>query len=329
MANARPMLRLVLSAITALLLHGAACAQDYPKRPVTLLVAFDAGGSVDRLARGLAQFMPKYLGQPMTVVNRTGAAGQIGTTWFLQQPDDGYTLMVSPATPYLPVNILVTGARYKMSDFTFINAQWTDYTLLAVPKDRPYQTLGQLIDAIKAQPGKLSVSVTFGSVGHITTAVLLKALGLPPDAVRLVTFDGGGPTRMALAGGQVDFSIEQAEGAETIKDLIRPLAVFLDHRVDMFDAPPVNDALKPYHVTIPILNGSIRSLVAPAGFRARHRADFDKLVEAYHRTLDDPAFKSWLKQNKMGDDWTGTEKADQMLNSNFAVMAEYKDLLRN
>src|SRR4029077_2079420 len=94
-----------------------AAAQEWPKRPLTIVVPFDTGGSVDRLARGLANFLPKALGQPVTVVDRQGAGGQIGTTWFLQQPDDGYTLMVTPATPYLPISILVPGAASKPNFF--------------------------------------------------------------------------------------------------------------------------------------------------------------------------------------------------------------------
>ena len=311
-----------------LALMGTAWAQDWPRRPITLVVPFDIGGSVDRLARGLATYLPKELGAPAIVVDRPGAGGQIGTSWFLAQPDDGYTLMVTPATPYLAVDILVAGAKYKLDDFAFINAQWTDYTLLAVPKDRPYQTLSALVDAIRANPGKLSVSVTYGSVGHVTTLVLLQALGLKPDAVRIVTFDGGGATRQALAGGQVDFSIEQAEGAETIKDFVRPLAVFLDHRVEMFDAPPVNEALKSYGIAMPILNGSVRTLVAPVGFRTKHPAEYQKLVDAYHRTLENPEFKAWLSGNRMGDDWVGPEKATEMVTTNFEVMRQYQNLLK-
>src|SRR5579863_9572738 len=91
-----------------------AYAQAWPRRPVTILVPFDVGGSADRLARGFAQYMPKYLGQPLTVVDRAGAGGLIGTTWFLQQPADGYTVMLTPATPFIPVNILVTHAHYTL-----------------------------------------------------------------------------------------------------------------------------------------------------------------------------------------------------------------------
>jgi tripartite-type tricarboxylate transporter receptor subunit TctC len=224
-------------------LVGSATAQEWPKRPITILVPFDVGGSVDRLARGFAEFMPQTLGQPITVVDRVGAGGQIGTTWFLHQPDDGYTVMLTPATPFLPINILVTGARYTLDDFTFVNAQWIDYTVLFTPKDRPFKTTADLIDAIKASPGKLSAGVSFGSVGHLTTLALIKAIGLGPDAVRVVTFDGAGALRTALAGGQVDFSIDQGEGTETIVEFVRPLAVFLDHRVPLFDAPPINEVL--------------------------------------------------------------------------------------
>ena len=78
-----------------------AYAEGWPQRPLTILVPFDVGGSADRLARGFAQYMPKYLGQPMTVVDRAGAGGMIGTTWFLHQPADGYTVMLTPATPFI------------------------------------------------------------------------------------------------------------------------------------------------------------------------------------------------------------------------------------
>jgi putative tricarboxylic transport membrane protein len=306
-----------------------ASAQNWPRRPVTLLAPFDAGGSVDRLARGLAQFMPKELGQPMTVIDRVGAGGQIGTTWFLQQPDDGYTLMVTPATPFIPINILVTGAKYSLDDFTFINGQWTDFTLLVTPKDRPFTSARDLIEAIKARPGKISAGIDFGSVGHITTLALMDALGLGPSGIRLVTFDGAGSMRAALAGGQVDFSIQQGEGGEIVRDFIRPLAVFLDHPVPQFDAPPINEVLKTYGISVPLLNGSMRTLVAPAGFRKKHPQDYETLVAAYRRTLDNPGFQTWLKSNHMDGQWIGTERTTATIRDNFEVLKKYRDLLKN
>ena len=302
---------------------------DWPRRPVTILVPFDVGGSVDRLARGFSQFMAKQLGQPITVVDRPGAAGQIAMNYLLQQPPDGYTVVLTPATPFIPVNILVSGARYKLEDFTFVNAQWTDYSILVVPKDKPYATAKDLIDAIRANPGKLTTGVDFGSIGHITTLALLDALGLKPDAVRMVTFDGAGAMRTALAGGQVDFNIGQAEGAEVIRDFIRPLAVFLDHRVPEFDAAPINDLLVPFHTTVPLISGSVRTFVFPAAFKAKHPLDYDRFVAAYRRTLDDPAFQAWLHTNSMAGDWVGEAKTTEIIHANFNTLTKYKDMLKN
>ena len=303
-------------------------AEDWPRRPVTILVPFDVGGSVDRLARAFAQFMPKHLGQPMTVADRAGAGGMIGTSWFLRQPADGYTVMLTPASPFIPVNILVTKAPYTLDDFTFVNAQWTDYTMLVVPKDKPWKTAGELIDAIKANPGKLSTSVDFGSVGHISTIALLKSLGLQPNAVRIVTFDGAGAMRTALAGGQVDFNISQAEGAQVIRDFIRPLAVFLKDRNADYDAPPINDVLKPYNATVPLINGSVRTFVFPTAFKEKHPDDYAKFLSAYRATLDDPDFKKWLHDNQMAGDWVGEERTTQIIKTNFEALKEYKDLIK-
>ncbi len=318
----------LLLLLVATCLATPSMAADWPNRPITIVVPFDAGGSADRLARGIATFLPRELGQPISVINQPGAGGQIGTSWLLHQPADGYTLMVTPAVPYLAVNILVTHARYTLDNFAFVNAQWTDFQFLAVPKDRPYKSAGDLIDAIRAHPGKLTAGVTFGSQGHFATLSLLEALKLPADAIRLVTFDGGGPLRTAIVGGQVDFSVVQAEGSEGITSLIRPLAVYLDHRTEEFDAPPINEALQPYGVSVPLLSGSIRTLAAQAGFRAAHPGDFARLAAAYQKALANPDFQAWLKTNGMKGDWLGPEATAALIEANFAALQKYQSLLQ-
>jgi tripartite-type tricarboxylate transporter receptor subunit TctC len=304
-----------------------AYAQGWPRRPITIVVPFDVGGGLDRLARGFARYMPKFLGQPITVVNRPGVAGMIGTNWLLQQPADGYTVMLTSPSPSIPMNILVINAHYTLEDFTFVNAQWTDFTALFVPNNRPWRTVAELIEAIRTKPGKISTAVDFGSVGHITLLSLLSALGIKANAVRLVTFEGSGSMRTALAGGQVDFNIGQADGAEVIRSFVRPLAVFLDHRAPEWDAPPINEALKTYGVSVPLLTGSVRSFVFPAAFKAKHPADYSKFVSAYRSTLDMPAFKTFLKNNFMGGNWVGEERTTQIVRKNFEILKKYKGLL--
>ncbi len=320
----------LLAASLASLAVAPALADNWPRRPVTIVVPFDVGGTADRLARGFAKYMPKYLGQPMTVVDRAGAGGLIGTNWLLQQADDGHTVMLTPATPFIPINILVTNAKYTLDSFTFVNAQWTDFTVLLVPKDRPWKTAAELIDDIRKNPGKISTGVDFGSVGHITTMALLDALGLPQDAVRIVTFDGSGAMRTALAGGQIDFNIGQGEGAAFIRDFIRPLALFLDHKPPEFPGVPlINDVLANYKTSVPIINGSVRSFVYPAGFKAKHPEDYAKFVTAYRATLDDPEFRKWLADNQMAGDWVGEEKTVEIIHANFEALKRYKDLIQH
>src|SRR3546814_202734 len=96
------------AALAAGLLPTEVVAQDYPTRPVTFVVGFGVGGSADRTARALAQFLPEELGQPVTVVNREGAGGQLAATYVLSQPADGYTLLATSISPYLANSIIHT-----------------------------------------------------------------------------------------------------------------------------------------------------------------------------------------------------------------------------
>jgi tripartite-type tricarboxylate transporter receptor subunit TctC len=79
---------------------------------------------------------------------------------------------------------------------------------------------------------------------------------------------------------------------------------------------------------MPIINGSLRTFVFPAGFKAKHPADYAKFVAAYRKTLDNPAFQAWLMKNHMAGDWIGPEQTTAIIRSNFETLAEYKDLLK-
>lgn len=304
-------------------------AQEWPTKPITMVVPFNAGGSTDMLARSLASFLPDELGQPVTVVNRPGAGGQIGITWFLQQPPDGHTLLVTAAAPYIPINILVTGADYTLDDFVFVNSQWIDYTIVAVPNESPYESLEELIEAVKANPGELSTGVTYGSAGHLNTMVLLDALEIPAEDVRIVTFDGGAQARTALASGQVDFGIDQGEGLLPFSDSVRPLAVFLEEPVEDWDAPLINDVLESYDAEVPILNGAVRTLVVPAEFEQNNPEGYQKLIDAYQKVLASEGYQSYAEKTNIDTAWRGPEASTQIVEDNFAVMEQYQGLLKN
>ena len=94
------------------------------------------------------------------------------------------------------------------------------------------------------------------------------------------------------------------------------------------DAPPINEALKPFKATVPLLAGSVRTFVFPAGFKAKHPQDYAKFVSAYRQTLNDPAFQAWLKTNQMDGDWVGDERTTQIIRANFEALKKYKDLIK-
>lgn len=302
--------------------------QAWPTRPITFICGFGPGGSADRLARGLAQFLGPELGQPITVVNRPGAGGQVAATFIRSQPDDGYTLLATAISPYLQNSIIHTRAPYTLDDFAFINGQWSDWELIAARKGLGIDSLAGLLTSIRDNPGKHSVSVVPSSGGQINVYILLDALSIPARNLRIVTYDSGGAARTAAAGGQVDFTILGGEGSAGVRELIDPLAVINDTRVPGWEnVPTVNEALKPLNAEIPILSGSIRGLAARASFRTSHPDRWGKLVSAYERTLKNPEARAYFARNNIGMDWLGPERTTQVMKQTLEIIARYKDVV--
>jgi tripartite-type tricarboxylate transporter receptor subunit TctC len=130
----------------------AQAQEDYPNRPVTIVVPFATGGYNDRLARAFAPYLEKELGQPLTILNQEGAGAQLGHTYALQQENDGYTVMLTSASPYIPLSILLQNAQYKLEDFTMINLPSRDYTLAATSSDSELTSMQDVIAKLKEIP---------------------------------------------------------------------------------------------------------------------------------------------------------------------------------
>lgn len=305
----------------------AGAEETWPERPVTFVVGFGVGGSADRTARALAQYMGEELGQPITVVNRQGAGGQLAATYLLAQPADGYTLLATAISPYLANSIVHTGADYAMEDFAFVNGQWSDWDLIAASRESGFQSLAEALEAIRENPRRHSVSVVPSSAGHLTAYLLLDAAGIPFESLNIVTYESGGAARSAAAGGQVDLTILGAEGSDGIRDMVVPLAVVAEEPLPGWEAPLVNDALAELGIEIPVLSGSIRGLAAPAAFREAHPERWEKLVAAYERTMQNEEFLAHLEQNAIGADWLGPERTTERVMTNYRIVEQYADLL--
>lgn len=320
-----------LSAVTGLtlsmLLPHTALADNYPKKPVNIVVGLGVGGSADRMTRTMSTYLAEELGQPVKIINKKGAGTQIAANYVLNRRDDGYTIFASTFAPYLSNTILKGNASYTINDFSYINFQWFDFELIAVNKDSAYQDLPSLLTAIKEKPKSIKAAVVQGSGGHLMAKLLLNNYDIPQENLNLVTFNSGGKARSAVAGGQVDFIIISAQGSEGIREFIRPLAVVRDKRSERWDVPTVNEALKPLDVKVPVLTGSMRGFAVTHAFKEKYPERYAKLTQAFENTLARHDVQKLLKSNEIGGVWVGPERSKKLMKENYETFNKYKNLL--
>jgi len=304
-------------------------AADYPTRPVNVVIPFATGGYNDRLARAFSPFLQKELGQPLQIVNRPGAGTLLGNTYFMQQADDGHTIMCSSAAPYIPTSILVRNAPYKAEDFFMINLPSRDATLAATAKGSKLQSWGQVIEQLKKDPRSLSLGVQPGSADYINMVLALQADGIDHQNVRIVTYDGGGPNRTATAGGHVDVGFVGAEGFLPLKSEIRPLLTFdSDPFTGFEETQTVEQYGKRAGKQIDFVAGSQRGWVVHTSFTKKHPERYKFLLGAVERATKDPECVRTLKAQKLATDWFGPEASNRAYLRTFGVMKQYVHLLK-
>lgn len=211
----------------SLLLAGAAAqaADNYPSKPVHILVPYAAGGAVDVLARTLAQALAKNWGQQPVIDNRPGAGGIVASQALTQAAPDGYTLILVASGHPLNQFIYPSVPYDTFKDFTAITEVASSPLAIVVAKDSPYKTLGDLLAAAKKEPDKLS----YGMSGNGTSAHLAGELLKHMSGTKIVAipYKGGAPALTAVISGEIPLSINPL--AEAIGQLeggpVRALAV--------------------------------------------------------------------------------------------------------
>ena len=311
------------------LIASSALAAEYPTKPINMVVGFGVGGSADRMSRSMSSFLADELGEPLKIINKKGAGTQIAANYVLKRPGDGYTVFASTFAPYLSNTILNGNASYSIGDFTYINFQWFDFDLIAVNKDTEFKNLEQLLNKIRSEPKSVKAAVVQGSAGHLMLGLLLEKNNIPQKNLSLVTYSGGGKARAAVAGGQVDMIAISAQGSEGIREFIRPIAVVLDERSDMWDAPTINAALKPFNISVPVLPGSMRGFAVSSEFKQKFPERFDKLSLAIQNTLARKDVQKFLKSSNIGGVWVGPEKSSQLMQENYEAFKKYAYLLKD
>lgn len=270
-------------------------AEEYPVRPMTLINPLPPGGTLDLQGRAFAAVVEKYLGKPMVVVNKTGAAGAVGSLTVAQAKPDGYTLGLGwSAQTALIINEIIEGRKpsFTVDDFIVLGRFTDSSPVFLVPFNSPWKTIQQALEDIKAHPNTYAFSSGgIQSISHLPMEALIVEMGLK---LRHVPFQGGGPAFTALVGGHVQCSA-QYPGTSLPKikaKQLRVLASFSEKRMKNYEDVPTFKELG-YNV----FHSSWVGLVAPKGTPA---PIVEKLRTLVKQVTGDPAFKDVIE--KAGDE---------------------------
>lgn len=244
-------------------------AQDYPARPVTLIVPFPAGGRTDVIGRIVAQNLQAVLARPVAVVNKPGASSVLGANEVAEAKPDGYTLgffSTSAVTAQYTVPTPLSLKNYEL--IAIINA---DPAALAVADKAPWPTLRDLVADARKKPGTLRIGMIPGASAQIFAAGFARAAGL--DLIN-VPFKGDSDGAVALAGGHIELHVAVPVSYKSLVESkkVRVLAVAADARSPLYDDAPT---FRENGVELTI--GAFHGVYAPKGTPA---AVIDKLAGA-------------------------------------------------
>jgi tripartite-type tricarboxylate transporter receptor subunit TctC len=264
--------------IAATLAAGGAAAQDYPTRPIRMIVAFSAGGTTDYVARLLADRVKGTLGQPVVIENKPGANGAIGADYVFKAEPDGYTLFFSTAGALSIIPNMRTDLPYDPKGFTPVLPTARNTVLFAVNTGLGISTAQEAIARAKTTPGGLTVAVTgIGAISHLAIEMLKSAAKIKLQAV---PYRGAGPAVSDLIGGQVNaMSAEVPVLMSQIKaGTAKILAVAAQGRSDVLPDVPTWSELGYPDVVADNWSGVLAPPKTPTAVVAKLNAAFNSVV---------------------------------------------------
>ena len=280
-----------LAVVLAALATAPAAAQEFPTKPIELVLPFGPGGSHDLTARAVASVAHQYLGQPLLVVLKPGGGGAVGSQQVIRAKPDGYTLLFGGTGPNT-IFALVQKAPIGLEHFTPVVRINHSPAVFAVRNEAPWKTLREAIDYAKKNPGKFSFANT-GPWGAADYPMRLIAGAAGMDYTN-IPHDGGGPALLAVLGGHADatFGFAPQLMPQMMAGKMRALAVTGPKRLaNLKNVPTVKE--EGFDVTFTMW----RAVLAPKG---TPQAIVDKLEAAFRKVSEDKSFQALIKQ--LGDE---------------------------
>ena len=294
-------------------------AQNYPARPITLIVPWGAGGGTDATARIIGSLLEKDLGQPVTVVNRTGGSGVVGHAAIASAQPDGYTIGL--ATVEIGMMHWQGLTELTSASYTPIGLVNADPAGVQVRADSPYKTVNELLAAIKANPGKFKASGTGqGGIWHLAIAGLLRDQKIDPAALPWVPSNGAAPGLQDMVAGGIEVAPVSLPEARSLIDAgkVKSLAIMNDKPSALYPNVPTLKAALGSDWTM----AAWRGIVAPKGLPAPIR---DKLAESVRKVAASKEYNEFMGSRGFGVIYAGPDDfAKFMVKSNSELGATMK-----
>jgi tripartite-type tricarboxylate transporter receptor subunit TctC len=281
-----------------------AMAQDYPNRPITMIVPWAAGGGTDILMRALSPAMEQAIGQPVNVVNRTGGSGLVGHSAMAQSAPDGYNIgTINVDLSQLVCQKLTDLSADKFTQIALLNVE---HSAVIVNADSKFNSLSEAIEAIKSSPpGTFTASGSgTGSIYHLAWVGLMVAAGIEADRVTWVPSQGGGPSLQDVSSGAVDFVTPPLSDSKVLLDAgkIKALGTMSPERNAVFpDVPTIKEA-----IGVEWNLATWRMIGAPAGLPDDIKA---KLLDAIKVAYEGETFQNFMKERGFAFSWLGPDEA--------------------